>query len=292
MAFLRQIVLNITVAGQLYKTFISDGTRNTLQISFDVQKTSFGQPNQSTVVLYNVSPETKQTLLACTNKTKINIQLFAGYEDEGLTLLSTGDLIKMWPEKQGTTSTFTLHYFDGFQAIQNSSFGKQYNPSTEIKDIILELAQSFLPWGVLVDITKIHVEGTIGTRGYTVQGRTATSLDLLANSYGFTWSIQDNIFQAYMDNGPKKGSQKIYPVSLLLKNLIKATPELGEKYMQQTGMKIEALLNQKCKCLDLIQLTSTIYPQYSGLYEIHNVQFVGDTGGADWKMSIDSKTIV
>ena len=293
MAWLRKISLNIYVSGKLYKTYTADGTRKTLAISFNVSKNSVGEPNESTVVLTNVSPDTRATLLACTNKDRATVELFAGYEDDGLTLLASGDLIKMWPEKQDTENTFTLTFLDGFQAVQNSHLEQQFNPGTPIKDIVLSLAGSFANNGVAVDSTKVHIVGAIGSRGYTVSGRTATTLDLLAASYGFTWSIQDGVFQAYMDeNKSKKASQKVYSVSYRKQNLLKATPELGEKYMQQIGMKIEAILNPKCKCMDLIDLESLVYPQYDGKYEIHNVQFTGDTNGTDWKMEIDSKTIV
>ena len=292
MGWLRRASLNVYVAGKLYKTYNSDGTRGSLGISFSVVKNSVGEPNESTVVLTNVSPQTRTTLLGCTNKDKATVELFVGYENEGLTLLSSGDLIKMWPERSGASNTFTLYYLDGLQAVQNSHLEQQFNPNTPIKDIVLSLAQSFVANGVKVDPTKVHVTGIVGQRGYTVTGRTATTLDLLAASYKFTWSIQDGVFQAYMDSGGQKASQKTYPVSLALQNLLKATPELGEKYMQQIGMKIEAILNPKCKCLDYIQLDSIVYPQYNGKYEIHNITFTGDTKGTDWKMEIDSKTIV
>lgn len=292
MGWLRRISLNVYVAGKLYKTYNSDGTRGTIGISFSVSKTSVGEPNESTVVLTNVSPETRATLLACTNKDKATVELFVGYEDEGLTLLSCGDLIKMWPEKNGSSNTFTLTYLDGFQAVLNSHLEKQYAPGTPVQNIVLDLAGSFAMNGVKVDATKVHVIGAVGSRGFTVSGRTATTLDLLAASYRFTWSIQDGVFQAYMDVNGSKASQKIYNVSVANRNLLKATPELGEKYMQQVGMKIEAILNPKCKCMDFIQLESLVYPQYNGKYEIHNIQFSGATEGQEWKMEIDSKTIV
>lgn len=291
MAWLRRISLNIYISGQLYKTYNSDGTRNTIGISFNVSKTSVGEPNESTVVLTNVSPQTRAALLACTNKDKATVELFVGYEDEGMTLLSCGDLIKMWPEKNGSSNTFTLYYLDGMTAIQNSRLDQQFNPGTPIRDIVLALAQSFTMNGIKVDPTKVHITGAVGKRGYTVTGRTASTLDLLAASYKFTWSIQDGVFQAYMDVNSAKASQKVYEVSMLKRNLLKATPELGEKYMQQVGMKIEALLNPKCKCMDFIDLKSIVYPQYDGKYEIHNIDFIGGTQEPDWKMEIDSKTI-
>lgn len=291
MAWLRKISLSLYVEGVHYKTYVSDGTRRTLSISFEVEKTSVGEPNESTVILTNASPDTKSDLLSLTNKQRITLELFAGYEDEGMTLLSQGNLIKLFPEKQGTEDTFILTYLDAGRAITNSHLEKTFPKGSSLAHIVYELAISFEKNGVHVDPTKINVDGVIGKRGFSVCGRTATVLDQLADSYKFTWSIQDGVFQAYMDDkNEKKSSQAVYKVSLKEKNLIKATPEIGEKYMQQIGMKIEAVLNPKCKCMDIIDLESSIYPNYNGYYEIHNLSMKGGTKEADWKMIIDSKT--
>lgn len=291
MAWLRKIVLNLYVDGRFYKQYWSDGTRHTLDIKFSIEKTCVGSPNESTVILTNASPETKSFLLSLTNKQKITVEIFAGYEDEGMTLLSSGDLVKLIPERQGASDTFTLTFLDGFAAVQKSHLEAQFKADTPLADVVIALARSFEQNGVQVDATKINLTGNIGKRGFTVYGRTASNLDALADSYRFTWSIQDGVFQAYMDQKKKRASQAVYKVSVKERNLLKATPEIGEKYMQQVAMKIEAVLNPKCKCMDIIDLESTIYPQYNGKYEIHNLTLEGSTKDADWKMTIDSKTI-
>ena len=86
-----------------------------------------------------------------------------------------------------------------------------------------------------------------------------------------------------------KSSQGLLEISLRKRNLLKATPELGQKLGQQIGMKIEAILNPKCKCGDLIYLDSSVYPTYSGYYQIDILTLKGGTKEADWKMAIDSK---
>ena len=292
MGWLRKISLSFYVDGVHYRTYTSDGTRNTLQISFEVEKTSVGTPNESNIILTNASPDTKGVLLSLMNKQQITVELFAGYEDEGMTLVSQGNLIKLFPEKQGSIDTFALTFLDAGSAITNSHLEMTFSKNAPLSIVVYELAKSFQKNDVKVDLTKINLEGTIGKRPYTVSGRTATILDQLAENYRFTWSIQDGVFQAYMDDkNQKKASQAVYKISLKERNLLKATPEIGEKYMQQTGMKIEAILNPKCKCMDIIDLESTVYPQYNGYYEIHTLSMKGGTKEADWKMIIDSKSI-
>ena len=291
MGWLRQIVLFIYVDGVLQKKYISDGTRKTLDIKFSVEKTIGNSPNESTVVLTNLSSKTKEALLLLTNKQKITVRLYAGYEDEGLSLIATGDLVKLFPERQGSSDIFTLTFLDGFSAYTNSHLETQFKSGTSLNSVVLTLAKSFEKDGVQVDPTKIDLDGTIGKRGYSTQGRTATILDYLANSYRFTWSIQNGVFQAYMDDRKKQNSKADFVISVKNRNLLKATPEIGEAYMQQIGMKIEAVLNSKCKPGDVVQLESNVYPWYNGNYEIYNLTLEGSAKDVDWKMIIDSKNI-
>ena len=80
-------------------------------------------------------------------------------------------------------------------------------------------------------------------------------------------------------------------ISVKNRNLLKATPEIGEAYMTQIGMKIEAVLNAKCRPGDIIQLESEVYPWYNGNYEIYNLTMEGSAKDVDWKMIIDSKSL-
>ena len=294
MGWLRKLSLNIYVNNQLQKTYISDGTRNTVDIEFSIEKTLTGEPNQSSIIISNINSETKAYLMNVGRSAdnKIFVELFAGYEDTGLELLSCGDLVKLWPEKQGSSNTFTLSYLDGFFAVQDSHFEGTIPGNTSLSSTIFVIARSFKKDGIEVDPTKINIQGTLPMRGMTFYGRTATTLDQLASSFGFTWSIQDGVFQANMDGEINQPSQAIYEVSLRNRNLLKATPEIGENFMEQIGMKIEAILNPKCKCGDLIRLNSQVYPGFDGDYTIYNLSFNGGTKVTDWKMIIDSKTIV
>lgn len=292
MGWLRKILLKLYVDDVLQKTWESDGTRNTIDIKFEVSKDSVGNPNDSTVILGNISPQTKSFFLSLANKQNVTVELFAGYENQGLVLLSEGDLIKLFPERQGSQDSFTLTYLDGFSAINKAHTELEFGKDVLLQEVVTELAKTFIKYRVQVNPSKIQVNGKTGKRPLTLSGRTASVLDELAQSYNFTWSIQDRVFQAYSDVHQKSYNRAVYNVSVAHKNLLKATPELGEKYMQQIGMKIEAILNPKCRCGDIIHLESGTYPSYNGDYEIFNLQFNGGTKDVDWKMTIDSKTIV
>ena len=148
MGWLRQIALFIYVDGVLQKKYLSDGTRKTLDIKFSVEKTIGNSPNESTVTLTNLSSRTKEAFLLLTNKQRITVELYAGYEDEGLALIATGDLVKLFPERQGSSDIFTLTFLDGFGAYTKSHLETQFRAGTSLNDIVFALAKSFEKNGV------------------------------------------------------------------------------------------------------------------------------------------------
>lgn len=269
--------------------YVSTGLRDGLAISFSVSKTYAGSPNESTISILNMSPESRQKIVS--NVDKVAVKLYAYYEGDERTLLASGNLLKAWPEKEGTTNKMTLTFLDGISAILIAKTNRSFPPNTKIKDVVVKLAKDMEEIkDVKVDSSKINVDGEVGSRGLSINGRTSSALDSLANQYGFTWSIQNGVFQAYRDKTKgDESSRKKYVISVKENNLLKASPELGEKYMQQIGMKIEAILNAKICPGDIVDLTSTVYPQYSSEYIAHNIDFYGDTFGPDWKMVIESK---
>lgn len=273
------------------REYFSDGSRKGLRIQFQVVKTLTSSPNESSVTISNLSPESRQIVISQIEN--VYAELYVGYQSRDLQLLTSGDLVRAFPEKQGTENLLTLSFLDGASAIFNAATSRSFPAGMPIKDVVFEIAKEFEKDGVTVDASKINIPGQVDKGGMPVCGRTATILDRLSASYRFTWSIQNGVFQAFKDVSDKKEpSRKVFEISFKKRNLIKSIPELGEKFMQQTGMKIDAILEPLCSPGDIILLESHIYPQYSGRYVAMNVDYYGDTFGADWKMSIDSKTIV
>lgn len=292
--FLRHVELEITFANDAREiisteTYISTGERDGLAISFSVEKTLVGQPNTSTVTIYNMAPSVRRKLVSNVRNTAI--RLFANYEGEPRQLLTCGDLLRAWPEKEGPSNKMTLTFMDGLTAILHSFSRKYWPANTAIRTVVQDLALDLSSVGqIAVDPTKIIIDGIVPIRGLTVCGKTSSVLDDLSRQYGFTWSIQNQVFQAYKDvSNNREPSKRHFSVSVENRNLLKATPELGEKYMNMIGMKIEAILDARVICADIIDLVSSIYPEYSGTYSVHEVSFDGDTFGSDWKMTITSK---
>jgi len=295
MGFIRQIQLDINVNGEL-TSYLSDGSRDKLAISFSVSKTMSSSPNESTIVLKNLAPATRFALMSPDNKVKASI--YVGYQqDKAMTLLATGDVLRAMSVRNGVENCTTLSIMDGVGGIQLGIINQTFAGGTPKKSVITALATAFNNVvdvngnkinNIVVNPARIEVSGSLDSRGIVASGRIAGQLDHLARQWGFTWSIQDGIFQAINDVPSTTSAFDIYKISYKDKTLFKAAPELGNQYQRQTGMNIEALLNPKVKAGDRIDLESEFYPQYNGRYLVQTIDFRGDTWGIDWAMCIQT----
>jgi len=261
---------------------VADGSRENLQISFVINKQLVGQPNESTIEIYNLRPDTRKLLMQ--PKQSLRAQLFVGWSNIPMSLLADGQVLQVMPSKEGSSNKTTMTLFDGYNGISAGLLQKVYPANTEVKTVVFDLA-SAMP-DVQTSGSKIDIEGIFGSRGYIVNGRVAVELDRLANCYGFSWSVQNGVFQAIKDT--RAGNTK-HKVSNEAGNLFHATPQLQDKMQLQTGIEITAFMNPKVTPGDIVQLESGFVPMYNGDYKVHTIEFNGDTSGDAWQMRIESK---
>jgi hypothetical protein len=261
-------------------TIKGDGTRNTQQIAFNIKKTLVGTPNESTITISNLSPATRTALM----NSDLQVELYVGWSNVPMSLLAQGRVLQVIPSKEGTDNKTVLNLFDGLNAISASVLAKTFPVTTAVKDIVFELASAMVD--VKIDKAMIDVDGAVGERGYVVNGRVAVELDKLANSYGFTWSVQDGVFRAIKDTRAGKNQHNI---SAAEGYLFKVNPTFADKQQILQAMEITALMQPRVVPGDLVNLKSAFYPQFSGQYKVHTIEFNGDTAGANWEMKIESK---
>ncbi len=260
-------------------SLVSDGSRNGLRISFDVQKTLSGAPNQATIEVYNFAPSTRATLLR--ELTRINLRV--GWENRSGLALASGGLLSAVSTKEGSDIKTTLTFLDGYggmvKGVSDSSFeGKQ-----DIEEVVKSVAKG-MP-GVTVSPSKIKVNGKTGSRGRIVTGRSVSELNRLAEEYGFSWSVQNGAFQALDD---KQSFTKEFEISNQKKNLFKAIPILTGPDQIKIGVEISAFLDPNITPGDKVKLISTVNPELSGGYKVDKVNFVGDAFDNAYSMTIQS----
>jgi hypothetical protein len=280
--FLRRIELRIDQKKTGRKwNFLSDGTRSNQQISFSVIKTLGGTPNQSTITICNLAPATRLALMSG----GVEVSLFIGWQNIPMSLLTTGQVLQVIPTREGTDNQTTLSLFDGLAGIAGAGFAKTYPANTTVKQIVVELARAMASEGITVDESEVDVDGVLGERGYVVNGRVARELNVLANSWGFTWSVQSGRFRAIKDT---RAGKREHNISAKEGYLFKVSPSLFDNTQLLQGVEISALIQPLIEPGDMINLTSVFYEQYSGRYKSKTITFNGDSHGSSWEMKIQA----
>lgn len=255
----------------------SSGLSSDLNISFRVQKSIMGTPGFASIVVYNLTNETKQVLA----KSKTNILLQAGYQqgENALQTIAQGAIASTQSERDGGDIKTTIISYDGLQgmglAVSNKNYAKQVQLATIVKDLASDIK------GVAVNTDEIKLDDTLqtGTKGMSLSGKTTDLLADLAHQYGFSWSVQSGVFKAVPDI---TSTGNIYDISSADGNLIHATPVISNVLQQITGVEITSVLDPRIQPYDFVNLTSTVNPQLNNKYYVQDVVHTGETHGEQW----------
>ena len=258
--------------------YFSDGSRAGLRIAFNVQKTIGAVPNQSTVDIYNLSRESRQTLAEDLKTVILNV----GHRGQEKVKLSTGGILNAIPSREGADIKTTVSFLDGYTSIVKSTIQRTIGKRITLKQLVTEIASGLD--GVRVDPARIRLSGDkIGGRGRVLNGTCYDELNKLAREYGFTWSIQDGLFQA-IDDGQSFG--RVVEISAFNRNLYSASPIINGPGQQSIGVEIVAFLDPTLLPGDQIKLVSQVNPQLNNIYRIDDISFNGDTFSNTFEMRI------
>lgn len=262
---------------EAFRLFADGSLAGGLRIRFSVSKTILGAPNISRIEIYNMSRESRARIRTSLTAVRLNV----GWANAGLRSLVRGGVLSAVTSKQGPDIVTTLNVMDGYGGQVKGVVARSYKSAAQVSDVVRDIAGT-MPG---VGLGEVDIAGRLGPRGRAFSGRSADELDKLAHEYGFSWSVQDGVFQAVKDDRSLPG---IVRVSNQLRNLISAQPILSGPMQIESGVDIEATLDARTKPGARVQLESGVNPDLNGTYKIHNVDFSGDTHAAQWSMRIQS----
>lgn len=248
---------------------IADGSNSRLRVAFSAQKTITGSPNQIDIAVYGLSRDTQRAIRS--NLTKI--QLIAGYESsaDSAGLVAQGAIMSAIPSRQGADQVLKITAFDGYGGMVRGAFSKYFDGGTPIASVVREIAQS-MPG---VNVERIDIPGTLRGRGANLSGSSTQQLDKLADQHGFSWSVQDGVFQAVPDN---TDTGRVFVFSSQ-RNLISANPVLNGPLMANVGVEAEAKFDARMKPGDRMIIESDINPEINGSYKATGVNLSFDSHG-------------
>lgn len=258
----------------------SAGRTQDIRIQFSVTKTIGGAPNQLDLILTNLQESTRNRI----RQRLTRVAVSAGYLEgagAGLRRVATGGVLSSVPSREGTEIITTVAALDGLGGISRGVYRKSFGPKVPLSVVVSGIARS-MPG---VEVGPVLLPGALGISGRTFAGRSAELLDDLADQWGFSWSVQNGVFQAVEDT---KSLTTLHTLSWRDGTLREARPLLSGPMQVQTGVEVLAPLDPRIKPGDLVKIESRINPSLNRVYTVHEHDMAGDTHGDDWSTTIRS----
>jgi hypothetical protein len=249
---------------------VSDGTNSRLRVQFSAQKGITGTPNKTDVKIHGLSRETRQAIRGGLTR----VQISAGYSSlsQSAALVTVGGLMSVVSMREGADIVTTLSVLDGGGAVARGAYSRAFSGGTPLASVVRDLAAS-LPG---VTIGQIAVDGSLAAKGLQLSGASSSQLDRLADTFGFSWSIQNGVFQALQDDRDTGDAFFFSSES----NLINCVPVLNGPTQEEAGVKVTAKFDARMKPGDRMVVESRINPQLSGTYKCTSVALSFDSHGA------------
>ncbi len=247
----------------------ADGTAGNLRVTFSAAKSIGGDPNKTEVTIYNLSANTRQAMRG--NLTRV--QVVAGYDSNpsGAAVVAVGALSQAVSVRQGADIVTKLTVLDGFGGMVRGAVSRSYSGSTQLEQVVREAAAT-MP-GIKID--KVQVVGRLPGKGIHLAGPATSQLNKLADQFGFSWSIQNGVLQAVMDDADTGDVWSFSSAN----NLISCTPLLNGPTPGQSGIEITAKFEARPKPGDRMVVQSSINPRLSGTYKATSVTLNFDSHG-------------
>lgn len=248
---------------------VADGTMRNLRVAFSAQKGITGSPNTLDMEITGLSLATMQSVRGNLSR----IQAIAGFESsaDSAAIVSTGAILAAIPQRRDPDTVLTIKALDGYGGMVRGSYSRSFDGRTPISSVVADMAAQ-LPG---VTVGQIDVDGQLFQKGQQFAGATTTQLNRMADQYGFSWSVQDGVFQAISD---QRDSGRIFTFTSE-RNLISAVPILNGPLAANVGVEIEAKFDARMKPGDRMVIDSRVNPALNGSYKVTSVSLAFDSHG-------------
>lgn len=257
-----------------------------LRVQFKVHRSLTKHPNQCDITITNLAERSRADL-----ETKpLLVQLDAGYADDALRLVYTGDLrFGMSKQDSGGQNWETmLQLGDGDCMHRWARVNKSYAPGTSVHTVLRDCARSMgleLPKNLL---SVKDFDESFET-GRTSHGWSRDELVKLLAPYGYTYSIQNGVLRVLRQEEVAPGTA--IPIGEGYGMI--GTPEFGSppRSGKPPHMTVNMLLYPELTPGSLVELKSR---SKNGLFRLEVVRHEGDTHGSghqSWTTQVEIKPV-
>lgn len=273
--------------GRRYRVIVSGKNGTALDVSqlrctFKIQKSILQPPNFAEIVLYNLSPDTENSIILEGNRVVVE----AGYEGEQYGLIFDGDIIQPIRDKEdGVTFKLTLNSLDGDRLLNvgfvNFSIIKGQSSRTIIESVVSKVKVPTQIGSISEGLSKSEL-----TRGKVVFGLAKDYLRQLAQTNNASFYVEDGKVNIVRGTDLPKGE---------IFDLAPESGLIGMPAQSDNGVSFKCLLNPRLKINDFVRIENRFikaqtYQQgqnmrsldSSGIYRIVGITYTGDTRGDNW----------
>lgn len=243
---------------------VADGTNERLRVAFQATKTLTGEPNKCEVKIYNLGADLRQAMRG----ELLRVQVIAGYDTGAPALVAYGALQESASTRQGPDIETRLVVLDGFGGMSRGIYSRAWSGGVPVARVVEDIARS-MPG---VRVGRVDVPGTLASKGAAMAGPATAQLNRLADQFGFSWSVQDGVFQAVADSDTS-GSLWVFDSD---QSLLSVTPKLDGT---ASGVEVTARFAPGVKPGDLVRVRSRLAPDLNGDYKANAVTLDFDSHG-------------
>lgn len=276
--------------GRRYRILVSNSSGialdvSDLQCTFDIQYVINQTPPFSTIVIYNLNPETENFLLSYGD----HIVVEAGYEGSQYGAIFEGDLLEPIRDKaDNVTFRLTLNALTANRVANQAFANFTVARGQSQRSIVQNIASKANVPTPLGDISPVLRSAKL-PRGKSVFGLTRDYLRQIAQGSGSTVSYHDGKINIINASDPPKGE------------IIDLTPQsglIGQPVQSDLGVSFQCLLNPAISINTLVHIDSSIIQAQTyqigqkprpldsaGIYRVMSVEHKGNTRGDDWYTS-------
>ena len=255
---------------------VSNGDLNTMKIKVHVEKSYISVPNHSRIQIWNLSHETRKRLTTG----GLFVKLYAGTQNGNKELLFTGAVAACITQRSGTDIITTLVCQTREATMLRTIVSKSWEKDVPVDTVVHEIV-NMIP-NVIYNPQNNKIEGKIGYKGFSVFGGAQFALDKLAKQFGFSWNIDNSVFNAVMDGKPKSSGILLDKRS----GLRSVSPRLSGFDQIQEGVDVIALYRQNVITGHTIRIESEVSPELSGNYVCHTIEYDLCPKESTWDMNI------
>jgi len=264
-----------------------------LRINFKIEKSLIGYPNLGNIKIYNLKESSRNKI----EKQGLSVKLYAGYEDNAVPLLFSGDMRNVVHLKNGTDWISEIFAHDGGNILNTATINKTLPAGVDTEQIYNELV------GQMQGISKGVTEGLKNClsgkrsllRELQLSGNVKDWLDKIATNCGFEYSVNDGVIET---------NPKGLPVSDVPPVIInQASGMIGSPERTEVGINVKNLLLPELKLARTIKIESIstkinagnlFYKKVppirnKGIYRIDKLVHTGDTHDNPWETDIGAR---